>query len=215
MGKNINENELFDQVLYLEQLLTTGGGWQDQVGGLTSGLKLITTKPGIPQDIHYENLVLSPETFRELNQRLIIIFTGQRRLAKRILREIMGQYILNNPDIKDYLFQIQKIAVMMKFELEKGNLDTFAELMNEHWEINQKLDPGSTNSYIKQIFNICKPYMAGGKICGAGGGGFIQVLLKKAEYKEKLQHNLNKIFQDSDVGIWESKIVDKALVVEK
>lgn len=211
LGSELSEQKLFDRVLALEQLLTTGGGWQDQVGGLTGGIKLISSRPGIPQQIDLQPLKLSEKTFREFNERLVVIFTGQRRLAKRILRDIMGEYILNNPDTIYCLSQIQRIAVMMKFELEKGNIDGFAELMNDHWQLNKRLDPGSTNSYIDHIFTVCQPYMAGGKICGAGGGGFIQVLLKETGMKDPLKKDLQGLFQDGSVGIWESDITKNAI----
>jgi len=59
-GVELSQEQLFDEVLYLEQMLTTGGGWQDQVGGLVGGIKLITTEPGLPQRPRIEPAALSP-----------------------------------------------------------------------------------------------------------------------------------------------------------
>jgi fucokinase len=206
-NKQFVENALFDSVLRLEQMLTTGGGWQDQVGGLIPGIKLVTSRKGLPQIIEYSNLKISEETLKELNDRLILVYTGQRRLAKGILRDIMGKYIKNNPQIMECLTAIQRLAVMMKFELEKGNVDAFARLLNEHWQVSKSLDQGCTNTYIDQIIGVCEPYVDGVMICGAGGGGFLQMILKKNVQKEEMDNKLRNVFMDNGVGCWEAMIV--------
>ena len=70
-GVELSQAQLFDEVLCLEQMLTTGGGWQDQVGGLTGGIKLVTTGPGLPQTIQVTPVALSPRTANDLAQRLL------------------------------------------------------------------------------------------------------------------------------------------------
>jgi fucokinase len=105
--------------------------------GLVPGSKLVTSRKGLSQIIEYTNLKNSDETLKELNARLILIYTGQRRLAKGILRDIMEEYIKNNHQIMECLTAIQRLAVMLKFELEKGNVDAFARLLNEHWKVSK------------------------------------------------------------------------------
>ena len=63
-GQEVQDAELYDIVLCMEQIMSTGGGWQDQVGGVTAGVKMITTEPGINQVIQVENVVLSEATKR-------------------------------------------------------------------------------------------------------------------------------------------------------
>jgi fucokinase len=208
LGFEYNDQRIFDQVLCLEQILTTGGGWQDQVGGLVPGIKLVTSKPGLPQHIDYTNLNLEDHILKELNERLVLVYTGQRRLAKGILREIMGEYIIQNPEMLECLSHIQKLALLMKYELEKGNIDNFAELLNEHWETSKRLDRGCTNSYIDQIIEISKPYISGVMICGAGGGGFLQMILKHGSQRKPLRKALEDVFQDNNVGIWNCEIIN-------
>ena len=77
---------LFDEVLCLEQMLTTGGGWQDQVGGLMGGVKLVTTPPGLPQRITVQPVHPAPAMAEAFGQRLLLVYTGQQRLAKNLLR---------------------------------------------------------------------------------------------------------------------------------
>ncbi|MFA9376709.1 MAG: L-fucokinase [Lachnotalea sp.] len=206
-GTTLSENELYARVVCMEQIMSTGGGWQDQVGGLTKGIKLITTKPGIVQNINAQHIVLEKEVLMELQERIALIYTGQRRLARNLLREVVGKYIGSYENSIEVLYEIQRVAVMMKFELEKGNIEAFTKLLNEHWELSKRLDAGCTNTCIDQIFLSCEDMIAGKMICGAGGGGFLQVILKKGYTKEELRQRIRTVFQDSGVDVWDCELV--------
>lgn len=207
IGKKVTENDLYTHVLCMEQLMSTGGGWQDQVGGLTDGIKLASTKPGLLQEIQVEHLAMPKAAVEELQERFVLIYTGQRRLARNLLREVVGGYIGSNPNSIEVLYEIQRTAVLMKFELEKGNIDGFAELLEQHWELSKRLDGGSTNTCIDQIFLSCQDLLAARMICGAGGGGFLQAVLKKGCTKEELRARIRSVFQDSGVDVWDCEIV--------
>lgn len=90
--------EIYDVVLGMEQIMSTGGGWQDQVGGLTEGIKLISTKPGIAQNLVVEKIEMPEEGKKELKERFALIYTGQRRLARNLLRDVVGGYIGSRPE---------------------------------------------------------------------------------------------------------------------
>lgn len=206
-GQTLTDDSLYSLVLCMEQIMFTGGGWQDQVGGIAPGIKLITTRPGIEQRIHIEPVVPEPSAMEELRERLALIYTGQRRLARNLLRDVMGGYIAGQRESLDALEQIQRIAVLMKFELEHGNIDRFAELLNKHWLLSQQLDQGSTNTCINQIFLACEDLIDGRFIAGAGGGGFLQVILKKNCTKAQLQARLHDVFQASGVEVWDAEFI--------
>jgi fucokinase len=95
----------------------------------------------------------------------------------------------------------------MRFELEKGNIDGFAKLLDEHWELSKRLDEGCTNTCIDHIFLSCEDLLEGKMICGAGGGGFLQVILKKGITKEMLRNRIKEIYQDSGVDVWNCEIL--------
>lgn len=207
LGINYSEDDLYATVLCMEQIMSTGGGWQDQVGGVTDGIKYITSKPGLKQEIKVSHVILDEKTKRELNDRFTIIYTGQRRLARNLLRDVVGRYIGNEPDTVYALNEIQRNAALQRFELERGNVDAFAKLMSEHWKLSQMIDAGSTNTLIDQIFDTVDDLLAGRMICGAGGGGFLQVVLKKGVSKEQLQSRLKAVFADTDIGVWDCELV--------
>ena len=207
MGEEADEAALYDIVLCMEQIMSTGGGWQDQVGGLTPGIKYITTEPGITQHIRVQKVCMKPEAAEELQERFALIYTGQRRLARNLLRDVVGNYVGGRKESLDALFQMQRVAALMRFELEKGNIDGLASLFNVHWELSKQLDEGSTNTCIEQIFRACEDLIAGKFIAGAGGGGFLQVILRRHVTKEQLRERLHEVFQDSGVDVWESEFL--------
>ena len=207
MGIAYTEEDLYSHVLAMEQIMSTGGGWQDQVGGITPGLKYITSMPGLEQKIKVTHVEIPEETKRELDERFVLIYTGQRRLARNLLRDVVGHYVGNEPDSLFALEEIQKTAALMRFELERGNVDGFAKLLDYHWELSKKVDAGSSNTLIEQIFSSIEDLIDGKLVCGAGGGGFLQVILKKGVSKQEVEEHLNNVFMDSLVGVADCRLV--------
>lgn len=207
LGKDLSDSAVYEIVSCMEQVMSTGGGWQDQVGGLTDGIKYITTQKGLNQNIRVSYVDIPEEAREELQNRFALIYTGQRRLARNLLRDVIGNYIGGRKQSVEALYDMKRIAALMRFELEQGNIDEFAALFNVHWELSKKLDAGSTNTCIDQIFLSCEDLIDGKFIAGAGGGGFLQVILKKGVTKEQLQERLREVFQDSGVAVWECEFV--------
>ena len=201
------EDDLYSHVLCMEQIMSTGGGWQDQAGGVTDGIKYITSRPGLRQELKVSHIMPETGTLEELNRRFTLIYTGQRRLARNLLRDVVGRYIGNEKDAVFALNEIQRNATLQRFELERGNVDEFAKLLSEHWELSKMLDAGSTNTLIDQIFDACDDLLAGKMICGAGGGGFLQVVTKPDVSKDDLQQRLKTIFSDTDISVWDCSLV--------
>lgn len=206
-GISYTEDDLYSHVLVMEQIMSTGGGWQDQVGGVTPGLKFTTSAPGIEQKVNVTHLTLSENTKKELGERFALIYTGQRRLARNLLRDVIGRYVGNEPDSLFALNEIQRVAALMRFELERGNVDEFAKLLDYHWELSQKVDKGSTNTLIDQIFGSIDDLIDGRLVCGAGGGGFLQVILRRGVSKKQVQDRLKSVFLDSLVDVWDCEIL--------
>lgn len=206
-GIEFTEEDLYAHVLAMEQIMSTGGGWQDQVGGATPGLKYMSSMPGLKQEIKVTHVELPESARKELDERFVLIYTGQRRLARNLLRDVVGRYVGNEPDSLFALEEIQKTAALMRFELERGNVDGFAKLLDYHWELSKKVDAGSSNTLIEQIFSSIEEMIDGRLVCGAGGGGFLQVILKKGITREDVEKRLNEVFMDSLVGVADCKLV--------
>ena len=207
LGIGYTQEDLYSHVLCMEQIMSTGGGWQDQVGGLSQGIKFITSQPGLNQKLKVRPVEVPQEAMAQLRDRFALIYTGQRRLARNLLRDVVGRYIGNAPEAVAALDEIQRVAALMRFELERGNIDAFAQLMNRHWDLSQQVDAGSTNTLIDQIFRSVEDLIDGRMICGAGGGGFLQVILKKHVTKEAVHNRLKEVFEDNEVDLWDCTLI--------
>ncbi len=206
--------QLFDEVLCLEQMLTTGGGWQDQVGGLTGGIKLVTTEPGLPQRIQVEPIMLAPATAAALTDRLVMVYTGQQRLAKDLLRAVMGRWMARDPEMVWIQAEIARLALAMRAALQAGDLDGFGGLLGEHWTLNKRMDPGCTNPFIDELFRVMAPYINGGKLAGAGGGGFVSAIARDRAAVADLSATLARHYPGTPVGIWPCGVPEVGLWVD-
>ncbi|MCR5304117.1 MAG: bifunctional fucokinase/L-fucose-1-P-guanylyltransferase [Lachnospiraceae bacterium] len=207
MGLASGDAKVYDTVLNMEQIMSTGGGWQDQVGGLTPGIKFIRSGAGWRQRLSVEEVRVPKAAARELKERFVLIYTGQRRLARNLLRDVVGGYIGNRRESLDALHGMERLSVLMRYELERGNIDMFAQLLNEHWELSKQLDQGSSNTCIDLIFRAIEDMIDGRFIAGAGGGGFLQAVLKKGVTPEALDSRIHEAFQDSGVRVWDSELL--------
>jgi galactokinase/mevalonate kinase-like predicted kinase len=181
MGIELSQRQLFYSVLRLEQALTTGGGWQDQIGGAIDGVKMIVTEPGfVPHArIHY---VLPDILDPKINGGLsLLYYTGVTRLAKNILQQVVGRYLNRQRATMATLKQIHTIAEEVTDALIRKDIATFGHLLDVAWQLNKQLDPNSSNNEIELLFNRVRPFIYGTKLLGAGGGGFMLMICKSAK----------------------------------
>lgn len=206
-GHAPTDEALCRRVMTAEQLMSTGGGWEDQLGALRPGVKLLSSPPGIRQDVTIQGLELEAGAMEALRQRYTLIYTGQTRQTKRILRDILGGYIGNEPHIVQALEEIQRMAVLMRDELAQGRVDGFAALMNRHWEQSRRMDAGCTNARIERIFEVTGDLLDGKMCVGSGGGGFLQVMMKPGVTRRQLDQRLRQAFEEESVATWDCGIV--------
>ena len=95
----------------------------------------------------------------------------------------------------------------MASELKCGNFDAFCDLMNTHWTLSKLITPNTTNECIESILSACEDLTEARFITGAGGGGFLIIILKKGVSKEVLRERLKTEFKDTNVDVWETEFV--------
>ena len=206
LGQPDGDERMSTLTLCMEQLMSTGGGWQDQVGGLMPGIKLVSSRPGTPQRLSHRHIAMTDEAFAELSRRHVLVFTGQRRMARSLLRDIMGKVVASEPEAMAVLSEIQRLAVLMAFALETGDIDQFSRLLREHWALSKRLDAGSSNTCIDHLVAVADDLIDGLMICGAGGGGFMSMILKKNVIKDALVKRLADVYQESGVAVWDAEL---------
>ncbi|XP_074582376.1 bifunctional fucokinase/GDP-fucose pyrophosphorylase [Curcuma longa] len=203
-GDESNEN-VAKTVLVLEQVMGTGGGWQDQIGGLYPGIKCTYSFPVQPLRLQVIPLVASPELVLELEQRLVVVFTGKVRLANQVLQKVVTRYLRHDNLLIESIKRLAMLAKLGRETLMNGDIDELGDIMLEAWQLHQELDPFCSNKLVDRLFAFAEPYCCGYKLVGAGGGGFALLLAKDAVYAQNLKQAL-KEFSDPDVKVYNWKI---------
>ena len=191
-GRTLGDHELSEAVMQLEQRMTTGGGWQDQAGGIFPGAKLLITGPGLRQRIRVQPVAWSEERRTEFCQHLVLYNTGIQRMAKDLLRQVVSRYLARETATIQVLHSIKTKAVEMSYAMVEGDWRHLGELLNRHWQLNQVLDPNTTNAPINVILDRARPYIHGAKLAGAGGGGFLMLLARNPEAAAALRAALSQ-----------------------
>ncbi len=203
----VHEQErLFREVLQMEQMLTTGGGWQDQIGGLVGGVKLIETQPGLkPRPLIYQ---LDPFLFEDpqASACFTLFYTGMTRLAKNILQEVVDSVNGMEPA---YLFTIRGLKALSQRGREAislRSLPELAEVLNLSWQSNQFIHPSTTNEEIEAMLEDLKGLYLGMKLLGAGGGGYALFVSESPSQAEQLRGRLREKHEND-----RARIVDMSL----
>ncbi|MDD5199882.1 MAG: bifunctional fucokinase/fucose-1-phosphate guanylyltransferase [Terrimicrobiaceae bacterium] len=183
-------SELFQRTLVLEQLMTTGGGWQDQAGGIYRGLKMIETNPGLAQRPQLR--WLPTQLFTEAAERrmMLLYYTGLRRVAKDILQEVVRGMFLNRAPQLRILAAIKHQAYRTFEAIQRNDWDALCAAVAGSWELNQRLDAGTNPPEVAGIFARVSGDLAGGKLLGAGGGGYLLMLAKDPDAAVRIRETL-------------------------
>jgi len=174
----------------LEQRMQTGGGWQDQIGGLLPGVKLISTRPGADQTPTIRSVPFDAEGKRDISSRCLLYFTGQKRMARNILGNVVNRYVSRADGILGIVSALKRGASAAADCLDRHDVSGFAARVQEYWELKKKIDPGSTNAGVEELMARVKDAAVATLLPGAGGGGFILVIAKSAAAARRLRADL-------------------------
>ena len=182
-----DHHELAYRTLLIEQLLTTGGGWQDQIGGILEGVKLIESSPGFVQKPAVswapDHLFRRPE-----NSSLVLLYyTGITRVAKHILTDIVKGMFLNSAEHLRILSEMKNLARHTYEAIQDHNWDGLTLAIKHSWELNQKLDSGTNPPEIAAILNSIKDLMVSCKLLGAGGGGYLMIFARDLQAANRIR----------------------------
>ncbi|MGB7294371.1 MAG: hypothetical protein WBC70_02185, partial [Candidatus Aminicenantales bacterium] len=212
-GRVLSQRELFHAVLRLEQELTTGGGWQDQVGGVVEGVKVIRTEPGMVPDpvIHFVPAdVLDPGINR---RQTLLYYTGLRRLAKNILADVVGNYLDRDRHSLETLRQIHEIPPVIAEAMSQKSIERFGGLVEFAWGLKKALDPESTTSVIEEILERVEEHIFGATLLGAGGGGFLLLVCRSEEGAGTVRRRLTEDPPNRRARFFEFEVNREGLVV--
>lgn len=191
-GVAVDDMEIVRWVLDVEQTIGSGGGWQDPCGGIFQGMKLCSSQPGIPQKIDIDMFGGSVQAVKSIEKNTAILFSGNRRHSKNILKGIIDKVHENDAQTIEILCKMKDIALKMASEIRKGDTKLFYELVNEQSALNKRISSEYFNIRLKRIEEKLSMYCDASIVSGAGGGGFFAVFLKDGvDFMEFKKHMMS------------------------
>ena len=187
-----DKNEIGRRTLVLEQLLTTGGGWQDQFGGVLGGVKLLQTQRGFDQNPLVRWLPDSIYTQPEYQQCHLLYYTGITRTAKTILAEIVRRMFLNHGGELRQLRMMKAHAIDMYEAIQRQDFQQMGLLIRKTWQQNQQIDSGTNPESVQRITSLIDDLCLGYKLPGAGGGGYLYMVAKDPEAAARIKQIINQ-----------------------
>ena len=186
-----DKNEICHKTLVLEQLLTTGGGWQDQFGGVLQGVKLLQTCKGFEQQPIVHWLPTDLYTQPEYQACHLLYYTGITRTAKTILAEIVQKMFLNDHDQVALLREMKAHSLQMYEANQRNDFKEMGKLVGKTWLQNQAIDAGTNPLEVKKLTDLIDDLCLGYKLPGAGGGGYLYMVAKDPEAAARIKVILN------------------------
>lgn len=194
-GKEYSDNEIINMVFVAEQLMKTGGGWQDQIGGLLPSIKIATTAPGIYQTPDIQYVALS-DCFRKFfSERLVLIPTGQRHFGRFIVNDVVNRYLCENEESVSSHIAIKELNTQILSSIKDDDFENFMLCLNKHFGLLKKISPMVSNEKIEKLIRCCLENVADAvSICGAGGGGYLLAVMKEGITLYALQEYIKSEF---------------------
>lgn len=210
-----DKNEICRRTLALEQLLTTGGGWQDQYGGVLQGIKLLQTEAGFAQQplVRWlpEHLFTHPE-YRDCH---LLYYTGITRTAKGILAEIVRSMFLNSSLHLGLLEEMKAHALDMAEAIQRNDFKSFGTLVGKTWMQKKALDSGTNPPAVEDIIRQIKDYTLGYKLPGAGGGGYLYMVARDPQAALRIRETLTLNVPNPRARFVEMSLSDKGFQVSR
>ena len=205
-GLGWDKNEIGRRTLMLEQMLTTGGGWQDQFGGVLGGVKLLQTGRGFDQSPQVRWLPNDLWTQPEYRACHLLYYTGITRTAKSILAEIVRRMFLNHHEELNMLREMKVHTMEMYEAIQRNDFQQMGLLVRKTWQQNQALDSGTNPPQVAALTNLIDDLCLGYKLPGAGGGGYLYMIAKDPEAAARIKQILGENRQNKNARFVEMSL---------
>lgn len=210
-----DKNEIGHRTLVLEQMLTTGGGWQDQFGGVLHGVKLLQTQRGFNQEPLVRWLPDDIYTQPEYAQCHLLYYTGITRTAKNILSEIVRRMFLNNGAQLRLQREMKAHTMDMYDAIQRHDFNLAGRLVGKTWLQNQAIDAGTNPPAVKTLTDLIDDYCLGYKLPGAGGGGYLYMVAKDPEAAARIRQTINANRPNANARFVDMSLSRKGLQVSR
>jgi len=208
LGVPLSTERLVYAVLQVEQAMTTGGGWQDQIGGVYGGFKICRSPTGLPLTLAVSPCVVRRGVDRRFSQRCFLVFTGQQRLAKTVLINALRRGALTPCDLPGvggvrggmpsdstvcrlvkgaekgfsalhHLATNASPSSVSELEIADAVINELCAVLNDYRALKAEMASGTEPPVVRNVLEQClEPLCQGLALCGAGAGGFAVCVLR-------------------------------------
>lgn len=210
-----DKNEIGHRTLVLEQMLTTGGGWQDQFGGVLHGVKLLQTQRGFCQNPVVRWLPDDIYTQPEYARCHLLYYTGITRTAKSILAEIVRRMFLNHGPQLRMLRDMKAHTLDMYEAIQRQDFRQAGLLVRKTWQQNQAIDSGTNPETVRKLTELVDDLCLGYKLPGAGGGGYLYMVAKDPEAAARIKQVINANRPNANARFVDMSLSRKGLQVSR
>lgn len=188
-GKMMSKRQLAQEAIHVERdILQEHGGWQDQVAAAYGGFNRIDFKDG---DFSVHPIVISPERKKELDDNLLLFYTGIQRYSSEIQADTFAKPVDKTQQLKDMLALVDEAESALCDK--NASLNEFGKLLDTTWKLKRGTGSKVSNGSIDELYSkAIKAGALGGKLLGAGGGGFLLFYCEK-EKQEALKAALDQL----------------------
>ncbi|WP_027405942.1 kinase [Anaerovibrio sp. RM50] len=191
-GKYVDRKRLSDEAIYLErQLCNEAGGWQDQIAAAFGGMNRIEfNKDGT---YNVQPIIIHPERKKQLNDNLMVFFTGFTRFSSDVQKVNAIGYTEKIKQLQEMYELVGKAQAVL--EDKYSNLDDFGRLLDETWKLKRQTGEAISTDSIDGLYNKgLEAGALGGKLLGAGGGGFLLFYVQPENKKAVMEAMKNLLY---------------------
>ena len=200
-GKYVDKKRLADESIYLERILCKeAGGWQDQIAASFGGFNRINFHKDGTYDVL--PIIIHPERKKELNNNLMMFFTGFTRFSSDLQKANAAGYVKKEAQLKEMLSLVDEAEIILTDK--HSDIDDFGRLLDRTWRLKRQTGGAITTNSIDELYEKgIQAGALGGKLLGAGGGGFL-LFYVQPEYQDSVKEAMRSLlyvpFQFEDGG---------------
>ena len=205
---NYSSNDIIEMVFVAEQMMKTGGGWQDQVGGLFPGVKYAVSEPGIEQRLKVEAIELKDSIKSLIENRAVLLPTGQCHFGRFIVNDIANRYFDKADGVTEAYHAMKELNAALLKAVDEDDCAAFLGCINRHMTLLEQLSSAVTNSAIDATIDTCLQVADAVSICGAGAGGYLLVFLKSNRSVDEFKLFVSENFPETESEVLKINLFD-------
>jgi len=205
-GKHVNAERLAEEACKIEiDILKKPIGKQDQYIAAYGGLQFIQFRPN--DNVFVDPLICRPETIKKLQKKLLLFYTGITRSADPILKKQTAN-MTKEEDKRKIMHEMVELAKKMRAALNSNHLDKFGEMLHENWILKTQMAKGVSTPMIDKWYKkALQKGVTGGKLLGAGGGGFLLFYAPENKHSQIIKSFQDLTYQKFEFEPQGSKII--------